>query len=76
MIHPSHRGQGVARALMQHAVADLAAQGFSAVEAAPYTQPEQLKANFRGHLSMYLSEGFEVVQDQGESGTVVRKHLD
>lgn len=76
VIHPSHRGQGVARSLMQHAVNDLATLGFAAVEAAPYTQPEQQAANYRGHLAMYLSEGFEVVRDMGEFGTLVRKHLD
>ena len=76
VIHPSHRGQGVARSLMQHAVGDLASLGFAAVEAAPYTQPEQQTANYRGHLAMYLDEGFEVVQDMGEFGTLVRKHLD
>ncbi len=76
VIHPLFRGQGVARSLMQHAVADLADLGFAAVEAAPYTQAEQQAANYRGHLSMYLGEGFVVVQDMGEFGTLVRKHLD
>jgi ribosomal protein S18 acetylase RimI-like enzyme len=76
VIHPLFRGQGVARSLMQHAVADLATLGFAVVEAAPYTQPEQQAANYRGHLSMYLAEGFEAVQDMGEFGTLVRKHLD
>ena len=76
VIHPSFRGQGVARSLMRHAVADLAKLGFAAVEASPYTLPEQQAANYRGHLSMYLSEGFEVVRDMGEYGTLVRKHLD
>ena len=76
VIHPQFQGRGIARALMQYAVADLGALGFAAVEAAPYTQPAQLAMNYRGHLSMYLTEGFEVVQDMGEFGTLVRKMLD
>ena len=76
VIHPLYRGQGVARSLMRHAVADLTALGFAAVEASPYTQPEQLAANYRGHLAMYLADGFEVVQDMGEFGALVRKMLD
>jgi len=76
VIHPGHRGQGVAKALLRHALADFEARGFTAVEAAPYTQPHQLAANYRGHLSMYLAEGFEAVRDMGEYGTLVRKHFD
>lgn len=76
VIHPQHRGQGIAKTLLGHAIADLKSRGFSAVEAAPYTQEHQQAANYRGHLSMYESFGFEFVADMGEFGTLVRKHLD
>lgn len=76
VIHPDHRGEGVATGLLEHAVKDLAERGFAAVEAAPYTQPEQLAKNYRGHLSMYKKAGFEEVVDMGEFGVLVRKHLD
>ena len=31
VIHPAHRGKGVAKALMRHAIADFEARGFAAV---------------------------------------------
>ena len=76
VIHPDHRGEGVATSLLQHALGDLTARGFSAVQAAPYTAPEMQSKNYRGHLSMYQKAGFEVVVDMGEFGVLVRKHLD
>jgi len=76
VIHPDHRGDGVATSLLQHALGDLTARGFSAVQAAPYTAPEMQSKNYRGHLSMYQKAGFEVVVDMGEFGVLVRKHLD
>lgn len=76
VIHPSHRGEGVATALLNHAIEDLSAQGFSAIEAAPYTAPEMQTKNYRGHLAMYQKFGFEVAADMGEFGVLVRKHLD
>jgi ribosomal protein S18 acetylase RimI-like enzyme len=76
VIHPDYRGQGVATALLKFALETFEADGLAAVEAAPYTQPQQLLANYRGHLSMYLAQGFEAVQDMGEFGTLVRKHFD
>jgi len=76
VIHPDHRGEGVATGMLDHAIADLSARGFAAIEAAPYTAPEMQNKNYRGHLSMYQKVGFEVVVDMGEFGVLVRKHLD
>jgi ribosomal protein S18 acetylase RimI-like enzyme len=76
VIHPEHRGEGVATAMLNHAIEDLAARGFSAIEAAPYTATEMQNKNYRGHLSMYQKVGFEIVVDMGEFGVLVRKHLD
>jgi ribosomal protein S18 acetylase RimI-like enzyme len=76
VIHPEHRGEGVATGMLDHAIADLSARGFAAIEAAPYTAPEMQASNYRGHLSMYQKVGFEVVVDMGEFGVLVRKHLD
>jgi ribosomal protein S18 acetylase RimI-like enzyme len=76
VIHPEHRGEGVATAMLNHAIADLAARGFSAIEAAPYKHVEDQTKNYRGHLSMYEKVGFEQVADMGDFGTLVRKHLD
>ena len=76
VIHPEHRGEGVATAMLNHAIEDLAARGFSAIEAAPYKNVEEQTKNYRGHLSMYEKVGFETVADMGDFGTLVRKHLD
>jgi ribosomal protein S18 acetylase RimI-like enzyme len=76
VIHPEHRGEGVATAMLNHAIEDLAARGFSAIEAAPYKNVEEQTKNYRGHLSMYEKVGFEAVADMGDFGTLVRKHLD
>ncbi len=76
VIHPDHRCEGVATAMLNHAIEDLRARGFSAIEAAPYTAPKQQAKNYRGHLSMYQRVGFEVMADMGDFGVLVRKHLD
>ena len=76
VIHPERRGEGIATAMLKHAIEDLAVRGFSVIEAAPYTQPRQQAANYRGHLAMYERAGFEVVRDMGDFGTLVRKYLD
>jgi ribosomal protein S18 acetylase RimI-like enzyme len=67
--------RGVARALLNFAIADLPTRGFTAVEAAPYTQPSQQAANYRGHMAMYEAAGFEPIADLGENGTLVRRSL-
>jgi ribosomal protein S18 acetylase RimI-like enzyme len=75
VIRPDRRGQGVASALLDHAVEQLVARGFAEIEAAPYTLEHQQKANYRGHLAMYQRAGFDVVADMGDFGTLVRKVL-
>ena len=67
--------RGVATALLGFALADLPTRGFTTVEAAPYTQPSQQAANYRGHLAMYEAAGFTPVADLGDNGTIVRRSL-
>jgi hypothetical protein len=61
--------------MLEHAVKDLGARGFAAIEAAPYIAPEMQASNYRGHLSMYQKTGFEVVVDMGKFGVLVRKFM-
>ena len=67
--------RGVARTLLEFALTDLPARGFTAVEAAPYTHQAQQAANYRGHMAMYAAAGFAPVADLGENGTIVRRSL-
>ena len=59
-VQQAHQGRGVATALLEFALADLTAQGFTAVEAAPLASGEFATWGYRGPLSMYLKAGFEV----------------
>jgi GNAT superfamily N-acetyltransferase len=65
LVEPDWRRRGVARALLRAGLALARAEHMSAVEAFPRraegVDAEQL---FTGPLSLYTSEGFEVVSDQ------------
>ena len=53
------QGRGVATALLNFALKDLAERGFSSVEAAPLASGEFVRWGYRGPLSMFLKAGFE-----------------
>jgi GNAT superfamily N-acetyltransferase len=63
VVHPNHRRTGVARGLLQAAIADLCARGFTAVDARP-RQGETAAEQFTGPRALYLSEGFEPVDER------------
>jgi GNAT superfamily N-acetyltransferase len=69
------RGQGIANQLLEFALEDLKAKGFSEVEARPVRPEDKSKMNFRGSHSMYLKHGFTEFRDLGEDGIVVRREL-
>lgn len=73
-VKPAHRGQRVARTLLDAASTGMAARGFSVIEAYPLEHPRDSGQAYHGPLSMYLAAGFERV---GESGhfVVVRKRV-
>jgi len=68
------RKQGIAGKLLDTACQDLAAQGYSFVEAYPFTSSDSDEHNYHGPLSMYVSHGFAIYKECKES-TVVRKAL-
>ena len=72
VIHPTHRGEGVATAMLSHAVGDLRIRGFAAVEAAPYATVPNFEGNYRGTVSMFEKAGFEHVADMGDFGLLMR----
>lgn len=72
VIHPKRRSQGIATAMLAHAIDDLRSRGFAAVEAAPYRDVSNFEGNYRGTVSMFAKAGFEHVQDMGDFGLLMR----
>jgi GNAT superfamily N-acetyltransferase len=69
-----HRGQGVARRLLEAACNGFNRDGVAIVEAYPRKDESGEAANHYGPLSMYLSAGFDRVRDQDQN-VIVRKRL-
>jgi len=75
-IAKDYRRMGIARRLLREACTSFAERGLSIVEANPRPGAETDSANHFGPLSLYLSEGFSVVRDDPDDGSVyVRKRL-
>lgn len=75
LIAPDYRGRGLARLLMQAAIAGFRQQGLSAVEAKPAINPQRAASNYHGPFAMYLSAGFEHVGEFSEHQHLVRLAL-
>jgi ribosomal protein S18 acetylase RimI-like enzyme len=76
VVDPAWRRRGVARALLDGALASFAARGIRSVDAFPWksensTQPSD---HYHGSLPMFLAAGFAVLRDD-KAVTVVRKRL-
>jgi len=80
VVHPEHRGEGIASALLEAACADLKAQGLRyAVGFARTGAPTQswhtfATFNYHGPLSMYEKAGFTKLRE-GNGWAVMRKEL-
>lgn len=76
VIAPAWRRRGVASALLDGALADLAARGIAFVDAFPFKAGDSTSAadHYHGPASLFASRGFEPVAQTGDL-TVVRKHL-
>ena len=61
VIHQNYRKQGVARALLRHAVQDFRSQGFAGVLSLPVESSDDPKKLYRGTINMYKELGFQEV---------------
>lgn len=75
VVAAEHRRTGVARALLRGACAELAARGFTSVEATCRADDEHPAMElFGGPAALYLSEGFEQIA-RSEGTSTVRRAL-
>jgi GNAT superfamily N-acetyltransferase len=75
VVAPAHRGRGVARSLLEAALAGFVERGLTVAEAYPNPQATTDAANHFGPMSLYLSSGFAVQSEDSEGWVVVRKAL-
>ena len=75
LVAPSHRGKGIAKALLDSACRGLAAQGLSIAEANPRPGAKTDAENHVGPLSLYLSAGFKVHREDDDGSVYVRRSL-
>jgi ribosomal protein S18 acetylase RimI-like enzyme len=76
VIAPAWRRRGVATALLDGALTDLAARGIALVDAFPFKAGDSEAAtdHYHGPASLFLSRGFEAIAEHPDL-TVVRKRL-
>ncbi len=75
LVAPSHRGKGIAKALLDSACSGLAAQGLSIAEANPRPDAKTDAENHVGPLNLYLSAGFEIDREDDDGSVYVRRSL-
>lgn len=62
VIHPLHRGKGLARQLLARAISDFRAAGYEAMLALPVEALGAEQRRYRGTLHMYLEAGYRELQ--------------
>lgn len=75
IVAPSHRGRGIAKALLAAACKGLRARGMRIVEAHPFKEAKSAAANHFGPLAMYLAAGFSIFGEDDDGHVFVRKAL-
>ncbi|RVQ69476.1 GNAT family N-acetyltransferase [Croceicoccus ponticola] len=75
LVAPAARGKGVARALLDVALAAFRAEGLSWAEAKPAKQADSAARNYHGPLKLFTDNGFEIVGEFSERQHLVRLAL-
>jgi GNAT superfamily N-acetyltransferase len=75
VVCPTHRGQGIAKALLGAACDGLKAQGLRKVFAKPFKGASSTAENYPGPLAMYLAAGFNPVREDSKGNVIVQKSL-
>jgi len=75
VVDQDYQGRGVATALLNFAVGDLALLGFTNLEAAPLASEEFVSWGYRGPLSMFLKAGFETGPMVDDKHILVQRKL-
>ena len=75
VVAPPYRGHGVARRLLDAAVAGFRASGTTVIEAYPPAQPRDAAQAYRGTVALFEEAGFEPVRHEEDGTVVVRKRL-
>jgi len=75
VVASAHRGQGVARSLLDAALVGFAERGLTVAEAYPNPQATTDAANHYGPLSLFTTAGFAVHREDPDGSVVVRKLL-
>lgn len=73
-ISPKHRQQGVASALLEHAVAQARKEGYQFLEAYPDTGHKDCYMNYHGFKLMFEKHGFETFKELSKCA-IMRKSL-
>jgi len=63
IIHPEYRGRGVARQLLARAIEDFKNDGYDGVLALPVEMEGDRQKMYRGTLSMYREQGFQLIEE-------------
>jgi GNAT superfamily N-acetyltransferase len=74
VIAPEYRGKGIATALLERAISDARADGYTAIEAYPLHGETGVALNYVGPERMYEKAGFVVIDQLGDR-YIVRKEL-
>lgn len=72
VIDPALRRRGVARALLEHALATLTSRGLRVIDAFPTLDANSDAGHYRGPLKLYESAGFARIATSGNTVTMRR----